>query len=239
MEGEGLAAELCLIIVLALWLNHHWLPSRKIIISILCFGVLFINSIGDYRNTVVTDDFTVRVDVLDQVLEIDYFGNLKRRFSEDAPDLINAVYRIEAVDQSLELDYGLGLYNRFIDFYVPRQWIGEESKKALIINIGTRDYGKFNHIPISGTTLTGIATAFSSFWYLGMFIFFLIGRIMNLWYRAAQKDNIVAQIVVILVSYSSIIAFPFSTHTFFLKFIQVFAFLMPVLVWSRIREPLT
>jgi len=51
---------------------------------------------------------------VDEILAIDYWGNLKRKFSESGTDVINAVYRIDAVDRSLQFDYWLSTF-----FFLP------------------------------------------------------------------------------------------------------------------------
>ena len=68
----------------------------------------------------------------------------------------------------------------------------------MMLDIGNAASGLFWHQAHTGSTNTGLADAFSSFWFFGSLIFFGIGYIMNRWYRAASAGNFTAQLVVIL-----------------------------------------
>lgn len=229
--------ELFLIIVLALWFNRRWAPPRWSVISGVIVGVLVVNSIADYRSTMLEGDRTTWTGAgLSEIMEIDYWGNLKRNFSEGGFDVKNALYRIEAIDQNLSLDYGTALYNDFVRRYVPAQIIGPDLKMSLMVDIGVKDYGNLGYTAVTGTTLTGLSDSFSSFWYLGAFKLFLIGIIVSRWHKAAECGGIPAQVIVILVAYPALLALPFSTSQFFLKFFELAIFLVPALAFSRVAK---
>jgi hypothetical protein len=240
MQGRrSPSIELFVIVTLSLWFNRRWVPSRWIVISAVMIGVLVVNSIGDYRRTMLERDRTTWTGAgIREILNIDYVGNLKRNFEEPGGDVINAVYRIEAVDRSLKLDYWLSLYDAFILTYVPAQFVGRDFKQSLMRDIGTSDYGELRHVPIPGTTKTGLADAFASFWYFGLIKFFLIGLILSRWYKAAMRGSVTAEIIVILLMFPALLSFPFDTDKFFLQFVILAVFLIPGLALARRRMQL-
>jgi hypothetical protein len=232
--------ELFLIIVMALWFNRRWAPPRWSVIAGVMAGTLLVNSIGDYRSTMLEADSTTWSGAgLTEVLEIDYLGNLERNFTVGGFDVTNALYRIEAADRTLAFDYGFAVYNAFVTLYVPAQIVGAVLKSALKINIVKRDNSPLGHTPHTGTTVTGISEAFLSFWYFGAGMFFLIGRIANRWYKAAVNGGSIGnQTVAILIAYPALLAFPSSLSYFFFKFFELLIFLAPVLLWARtVKSP--
>ena len=94
------------------------------------------------------------------------------------------------------------------------------------------------YTPWPGTTPTGLADSFSSFWFFGAVKFFLIGFILSRWYRAANEGNFVAQLVIMLSMGAALHAITHTTHHFFLIFIKLAAFTVPVLLYARVaRRP--
>lgn len=231
--------ELTLITLMALWFNRRWLPQRWAMITVMVIGSLVINSIGEYRKTMLGDDQTTWSGAgLKEILEIDYTGNLKDLASGDiqSHDLLNAAMDIDATDHLLKFDFGLSHWNRFVETIVPGQWVGHDVKHSLMIDFDDVAYRQFSHDPYSGSTHTGLSDSFLSFWYFGAVKFFLIGLIMSRWYGAAVRGNIVAQMILMLVINDSLQAITHSTQPFFNVFIVLVVFLLPVLMYAR-RKP--
>lgn len=232
--------ELGMMLFMSLWFYRHWLPPRWAMVTVLIVGTLVINSIGDYRSTMLGSDQTTWSGAgISQILEINYIGNLMDLASGDArnDELTNAVMNIEAADRQFSFDFGLTYWNSIVNYYVPGQWVGKDVKQSFMIDFGNPAYSEFRHIPYTGTTSTGISDAFLSFWYLGAIKFFLIGFIMSRWYKAAVQGNIVAQMIVMLIVTTSLHAITHHTNLFFIIFIQLAAFLLPVLIWAKIKRP--
>ncbi|WP_328985153.1 hypothetical protein [Thiorhodovibrio winogradskyi] len=228
--------ELAMLLLMALWFQRRWLPPRWAMISGLLLGALVVNSIGDYRNTMMGDDRATWSGAgVNEVLEIDFVGNFMERASGDANnfELTNAVMNIEAADRRLRFDFGLSLWNDLVHSYVPGQWVGYGLKKGLMLDFGNAAYAEFRHVPHTGSTLTGLSDSFLSFWYFGAIKFFLIGFIMSLWYKAAMQGNYVAQIIVILLTTQALQAITHSTHEFFSVFFQFAVFLLPTIYLAR------
>ena len=225
-------AELVLMVLMALWFQRRWLPSRGVMASVLIAGTLLINSIGDYRNTMLGDDrYSWSGAGLNAILDIDYAGNLKRiaEGRQGNFSLTNALYEIEAADRTLEFDYGMSLWNGLVQRIVPGQFVGAEVKQALFLDRRRSAGGVFGHEAHTGSTLTGITDAFQSFWFFGAIKIVLIGFIMNRWNRAAQ-------IVLMLCVTASLHAITHTTNHFFLAFFDIVVFLVPVLLYARVAK---
>lgn len=239
IQGRRAAmVELTLMILLALWFQRKWAPRRWLMVAVLMVGTLLVNSIGDYRSTALAQDGVSWSGAgISDILDIDFIGNLRKiaEGNEGNDELKNASFFIEATDRNLNFDYGLSLWNGFVTTYVPAQVVGSDLKNDLIIdfkNSSTREFGYSSNF---GTTLTGFTDSFDSFWYLGAIKFFLIGYIMNRWWRAAIAGNFVAQIVLVLCVNSSLHAITHTTHHFFLIFVEIAVFLLPLIVYSRVK----
>lgn len=231
--------ELFLMILFALWFNRRWAPPRSTVIGAFIVGALVINSAGDYRGTMLGEDRASWSGAgVEEILSIDFVGNLKRIVEGEAggEEVRNAVLTIEATDRQLSFDYGLSTWNAFLHNYVPSQLVGTDFRTALTIDLEDEAYREFGHVPWPGTTPTGLADSFSSFWFIGAMKFFLIGYILSRWYRAANEGNFVAQLVIMLTMGAALHAITHTTHHFFLVFIKLAAFTIPVLIYARVKR---
>ncbi len=94
-------------------------------------------------------------------------------------------------------------------------------------------YVMFRHVPLTGSTATGLSEAFASFWYFGALEFLLIGLFMGRWYRAAVAGNIAAQVSVILLMTAALESITHSTEVFLSDVLVLGLFLLPVLLIAR------
>jgi hypothetical protein len=224
---------------MAMWFNRRWSPPRWTMLSILALGTLVINSIGDYRSTMLEENQVAWSGAgLKEIFEIDYLGNLGDLIAgrSASSDLLNAVMNIEAVDRAWNFDYGLVHWNGFVNSFVPGQWVGSEVKRSLMIDFGDLAKAQFGHVAYTGSTATGLSDSFQSFWYFGAFKFWLIGLIMSRWYLAAVRGSFVAQIVLMFVISPSFLAITHNTLGFFPQFVYLAVFSVPVLLFARVKR---
>lgn len=226
--------EFGMIILLAVWFKWRWVPARWFVVCGLVVGALLVHSMAEYRMS-TSQEGIVATD-WNKVLSIDYVGNLKRLANEGGQELRNAAYGIEAADRSLSFDYGASIWNSFVLRYVPGQLIGKDIKSSLLLDLGNPALEVFGYTPWFGTTPTGLQTAFLSFWFFGAAIFALIGLIMSRWYKAAMQDNLAAQILTMLLPTHALHAITHHQENFFMPFIQWAVFLLPVLIYARVKQ---
>jgi hypothetical protein len=222
--------QMFVFLALFIWLRRGWLPPRVVLLGTISAGAFLMTSIGDYRNLMLGSGSTYR--------EIDWISNFVGSFQDlnQSSELYNAAMIIEATDLTLKFDLGLSLWNSFVHAYVPAQVFGADFKNGLrfeLVDVAAQEFG---HRPHTGTTLTGMAGAFRSYWWLGCIVYLIIGIVMKRWFLAASHGLPAAQMIVILITPKSLLAITHNTNAFFLEFVNLAAFLLPALLFALHRE---
>jgi hypothetical protein len=154
------AVELLAIFALAWWFYRGWILPRTLVLSGVLLGTLLMNSMGDYRAITQANSAPVWEDIR----KIDVIGNVSMLLRDGGDEMRNAVLRINNTETTMEFDYGKFHWNRLVFNFVPAQLVGPTVKQQFMLQMPlmARDYD-----PIIGTTETGMADAFQSFWYFG------------------------------------------------------------------------
>lgn len=224
--------EFFLFSCMVLYYRYRFTPSRVLTGVSLVLLAFFVNSTVEYRSTLREKQGAPTT--FSALMDINYIENFLLSFTR-APDATNAVYLIDTTDRDLNLDYGSNLYNALVNRFIPGQIVGEGAKKSLYIGEYGYDFG--DHVPRTGTTITGVGFAFASFWYLGFFWFYLIGALFGRWFTAAEAGSFVSQAVLALTLYQGMICFIFSPADLFLRIVFLGFVLVPLFVFaSRGRE---
>jgi hypothetical protein len=233
---RAVMVEIVLAVLLFAWFKYRWAPPRWAMISTLVAGAMIVSSVGQYRNLMLdTKTYNWSGAGIAEIFSIDFLGNLAPNTSDKLAnqEVLNAALTIEAVDRRLSFDYGLSLWNELVFSYVPAQLVGANLKEALQFELDDAARREFGHVQHTGTTSTGIADAFASFWYLGFLKFLAIGSIAGFWFQRAAKGSISAQIVTMLIAVPGLLALTHGTDRFFSVFIMLGVFLLPALLISR------
>ena len=225
------AAELVVITGLVLWFRFRRLPPRSIVAVVLVIGALWVNSVGQYRYVVMNDEGGG----FREVLSIDYLKNFQTIFTTGGHEVMNAVFDIEGTDRLSTFDFGLSHWNGFVHAYIPGQLIGHDLKNKLMVDLVDSARKVFQHVAHTGTTHTGMADAFRSFWYFGAIKFFIIAFVMARLWNAANGGHVVAQMLVMLVFTGALESITHTTDRFFMIWPKVLVFLLPALWYARIR----
>ena len=230
MRGRRQAAvEFLVILGLASWFHHRKLPPRWAVALVLITGALWVNSVGQYRSTMIAKEGLG----FRGVLAIDFVDNFKSIFSVGGEELKNAVYDIQGADRLASFDFGLSHWNGFVHNYIPGQIVGNDFKKGLMFEFDDAAYREFSHIPHYGSTHTGMSDSFASFWYFGALKFFIISFVMAKLYRAANQGHLVAQMLLMLVFVGALESITHTTDRFFMIWPKIAAFLLPALWYAR------
>lgn len=224
---RGDTAELLVILGLAFWFRRGLVAPRSIVVAAMIFGTLFIYSTGDYRGRAKEQP------LLEAIGSIDFRGNLKQVLEEGGLELKNSVYQIEAADRYSDFDFGAFHWNTLVFNYVPAQIFGKQFKEALLITTADRTQKELGHAFSTGTTLTGMADSFRSFWYLGAVKFFLIAYVMARIYKAAAQGNATMQLLYMLMLVNALHAITHHTNWFVSPWVHLAMFLFPALLYAR------
>jgi hypothetical protein len=162
-------AEFFLMIALALWFQRRWAVPRLAILIGLTMGVVGLLGAGEYRQVTLYGE---KAD-WSAIMDIDLLQNWDRLMHEGGAEMRNAVHVVEHIESAGDFDYGLSHWNSIVFAYVPAQLVGQSVKESLAIDLPDRldiDY-KLSYV---GSTLTGFADSFASFWYFGCLKFFIL-----------------------------------------------------------------
>lgn len=223
--------EFAAAIGLAFWFQWRIVPPRVLVLAGLAVGALFINAIAQYRAATLDRDGPRWEDVL----QIDLLGNFEQILDQGGDELANAAYIITATERRSAFDFGAFNWNALVFAYVPAQIVGAALKKSLYLDLGLGNpmFDEFMYKPRLGTTTTGMADAFGSFWYFGAVKFFLVAVIMRKLYLAAMQGNVVGQACYITLLTPSLHTLTHHTQWFFNAWVHMAIFLLPSLWLCR------
>jgi len=223
---------LVMVFALAIWFRRRRAMPYFLVLAGVLVGTLAMSSTGEYRQMNVKHDGPQ----LSSIEKISVLENFENLLSSGGPEMRNAMYRIHMVDRNQSFDYGAFHWDTLVWNYVPAQFVGKELKDSFMIDIDdqfTREY-YFDKIP--GTTETGLADAYASFWYFGAFKFFIISYFMSRLYGAAMAGNTEAQLFYMLLAVPAMHAISHYTQWVLSEWIHIAAFVMPGLLFARIRK---
>jgi hypothetical protein len=233
---RNVAAETILTLVCMLWFVRRVAIPRLIMIIAICAGTLFSYAISEYRAKAMAGGGVAGPsDIWNWATE-----RMADTFRGEGYELRNAVYAIAAVGQSQAYDFGAFNWNAMVFNFVPSQILGEDTKNAFMI--GGTDKGLQNiaddilgYVPNTGSTFTGMADAYGSFWYFGFIKFMLIGWILGRFYSSAMKGSIPAQIFYCCSIVPGLLSITHNTQWLFSRIIHDGIFILPCLFYARLR----
>jgi len=231
--------EFIMFFLLWLWWKKGFIINRILFISLSFIGVVFINLVGVYRSLEVFSEnkFSAFSEKLNLAFSINWFSLFKDYLTNPTTEILNATLIIDSSEKYPFFDFGLSIWNMFVHFYIPATFLGRDFKEGLKFNFPDTAYLVYGHTPVVGTTFTGFADAFQSFWWFGFIKFFLIGYIMSRWYKSAiNRNNIIAKTVLLQLYPVSLLAITHTTHHFFLSFVKIFIFLIIPLYLCKKRK---
>ena len=152
-------------------------PPRLAIIITIGATIFLMPAISQYRSL-------AKEDPLAALNEIDFTEQFENSLEADAvSELKNAASLIAATAATGYYEYGAGYWNAVVFRFVPAQFVGKETKEALMIQGAPRDFSDFIEqilgfaIPV-GTTVTGLGDSFNQFGYLGCLFFAALGYLV-------------------------------------------------------------
>ena len=221
------AIELIMIFALAWWFYGRRTIPRTLIIAAIFFGTLLMNSMGDYRAITKANS----APVWDDIRQIDVVGNLSKVLRDGGDEMRNAILRIHNTATTLQFDYGKFHWNRLVFNFVPAQLVGANVKQSFMLPVPAmaRDYD-----PIVGTTETGMADAFQSFWYLGAFKFFILAYLVRRIWVTANEGEFSAQFTYALSIIPSMHAISHQTDWVLMIWVHMLLFAAPALLFAVI-----
>jgi hypothetical protein len=229
------AVELLAIFALAYWFYRGWLLPRSIVLGAVVLGTLLMNSMGDYRAITQAYDRPIWEDVM----RIDVVGNARQVLEQGGPEMRNAILRMQSSQTQMEFDFGRFHWNRLVFNFVPAQLFGADFKDSFMLTLPKLDRG---YDPILGTTETGMADAFASFWYFGALKFLLLSYLIHRIWVSAIMGDFLPQIFYMLSIVPAMHAISHQTDWVLIVWVHMILFLLPLLMFAivptrSIRQP--
>jgi hypothetical protein len=229
---RAVTAEFFFIVILAMFFGKGWRLPRWLMTSAMIVMVLMLYSTQDYRVLAKEKGWDAPL----YASNIDFFDNLENVIQYGGSEVRNAVYTIEAYDRTLDFDFGLTNWNEIVFNYVPAQIVGRNIKERMMVRLPNVAWQVFKYRPNIGTTETGLADAFGSFWYFGFLKFFIIGLILRKIWNAARNGSVTSQLLYMLLIVKAMHALTHHTNWFFSPWVHMTIFLFPLLFWARISK---
>jgi hypothetical protein len=217
--------EIVLVITMAAWFGRGIAAPRSLALIVTLAAGLALSSTGAYRKAVASTAGPA-------LSEIDVWGSFTTLIRDGGLEMRNAVLRINDADRLMAFDFGVFHWNTLVFNFVPAQIVGSDLKQALMLPFPVqsgRDY-----VPDTGTTETGMADAFASFWYLGCLKFFVIAYALGRLYRGAITGSLPSQLLYAVSVVPAMLAITHHTQWVLSSWVGIAALLLPGLAWTRI-----
>ena len=227
---RGDAAELALMVALALWFQRRYVVPRFVVAVSLFFTVIGLLTAGEYRNATYYGGG--RPD-WQAVLNINPAENWRKLLREGGPEFRNLAFSLSYISENNAYDFGATHWNTLVHSYVPAQLIGSAHKESFYIR--TPAQYSLDYRPAPGTTPTGMMDAFSSFSYFGCLKFALVAALLAGIYTRAMRGNTVMQLLYMLSVMPAMLVVTHFTNEILIAWVHISFFMIPGLLFARIR----
>jgi hypothetical protein len=228
---RGETTDLFMIIGLALWFKWRKAVPHFLVVAAILGGTLALTSTAQYRQMSVKNDGGP---TLSKLSEISVWDNFESILANGGEEMRNAMYRIHMVDRNQSFDYGAFHWDTLAWDYIPAQVVGKDLKDSFMIGIEDQFDRSYNKP--TGTTETGMADAYASFWYFGAFKFFLVAYCLSRLYGAAMAGHTAPQLFYMLLAVPAMHTISHHTQWVLSAWVHMMVFLIPALLFARIRK---
>ena len=208
--------------------------ARRVVVPAWVLAVIFVvgtiwaNGVGQLRGK--DDSFMERLELADLV------ESLQRILENGGPELTNAAMHIWCAEQQSEFDFGAVHWNDLVHAYFPGQLFGYDLKYQLRFSLRNLPLETMNYKGPLGSTVTGLADAFESFWWLGCLKFGLIGYVMGRWYNRAARGDFWSQLAYMAMMSPALHTITHHTTWLLISYMQMLIFAWPGLAWARLPQ---
>lgn len=194
------------------YISRGRLPPRIAVITSLLIGTVVLNTVGDIRNRVITQQesfFSV-------ILSADTYRNYNFFRQGDANELRQAQFDFWYANDVGEFSFGADYYNALITQYVPAFIFGRDFKEGLKVQTaGERiSRGLDNGVFSFGSTRTGFSDSYRNFGIFGVLAFAAIGYFFGIMYVRTTLGGIIGTYYYLILLAEGLKAITHSTSAF-------------------------
>jgi hypothetical protein len=226
ISRRGAMADTVFMVILGLYFG------RRIVLPAWLLGVLFVvgtlwsHAIGEFRGN---QDLTF----WQKLEKAEFLGDFGHTWNNGGDELFNAAIICWSVEELNEYDFGKVHWNQLVHGYFPGQIFGNELKKAIKFPETDVAWEARSFKPAVGTTTTGMADAFRSFWYFGCIKYYIIGYVMGRWWNRANRGDLRAQLIYMAIMASALHTITHGTWWLMNAYLHIVIFAYPCLYWAR------
>ncbi|MFL5329782.1 MAG: hypothetical protein ACJ8C4_12795 [Gemmataceae bacterium] len=221
------AANTFFVLILGLFLGRRIVLPSWLLVVIFSVGTLWANSVGEFRGN---EDETF----LQKLEHAELIGNFGKILSEGGPEMRNCAWHIYAANEKMEFDWGGVHWNHLVHAYFPGQIFGYDLKQSIKFYIPDTPKDVYGYEGPPGSTSTGMADAFESFWWLGFLKFYIVGYIMGRWYNRAVRGDLWSQLAFMALMSPALHTITHHTTWLLVNYIHMIVFAWPGLAWAKL-----
>jgi hypothetical protein len=230
---RGPAVDIILITLCMLWFQRRILVPRLALIGGAAVAAIVVNSIGQYRSLVATNE---RLPTLEEFFTIDFLETFTQITQEGFFEVRNAITYIAATFETGNYNFGMGYWNSLVFSYIPAQFVGADLKAALMFDLPDNAAEAYGYQGNPGATFTGFADSFIALSFLGVFVWGWIAAIFARWWHRANAGDWRAQLFYALSLATGLHAVTHGTEWFIAFLPQLFIFTMPLFAWAWVKK---
>ncbi|MGO4126578.1 hypothetical protein AB4Z01_19405 [Inquilinus sp. YAF38] len=225
--------QLVLMFAMAVWFLRRRSIPHILFLSWIVVGTVLASATHDYREMSRRTNDNPTLSSLSEISPIEKFEQM---LSKGGPEMRNAILRINAMERNMAFDFGSIHWDTLVWNFVPQQLVGPELKESLYVGMEEEQIDRSYDRP-TGTSETGMTDAFASFWWFGSIKFFLLAYFMSRLYGAAMAGHAAPQMFYMLLAVPAMNSISHYTQWVVSEWVHVAAFLIPCLLYARIRAP--
>lgn len=213
------------VIVLGLFMTRRVVIPAWLLGAMFVVGAIWANGVGQLRGKDST--------FLERFERADLIENLQHIMENGGPEMTNAAIHIWCADEAQEFDFGAIHWNHMVHAYFPGQLLGYDLKYQLKFHVRDLPLEMLRYEGPPGSTFTGMADAFESFWWFGFLKFAIVGYIMGRWYNRALRGDLWSQLAYMALMSPALHTITHHTSWLLNNYIHMMIFAWPGLAWSR------
>lgn len=223
---RGGMADIFFMVLLGLYFGRRMVVPAWLLGTMFVLGTLWSHAIGEFRGR---SDLSF----LERVQNADLLGAFGYTWNNGGHELANAAIVCYSVDATGEFDFGKIHWNQLVHGYFPGQIFGAELKKAIKFEEKEITVEVMGFRPERGTTQTGMADAYQSYWYFGCLKYYIIGYVMGRWWNRANRGDLWSQLAYMSLMSAALHTITHGTYWLLNSYIHMMIFAWPCLYWSR------
>jgi hypothetical protein len=223
---RGAMADTVFMTILGLYFGRRIVLPAWLLGLMFVVGTLWSHAIGEFR---ANPD----VSFVDKLERVNFFEDFAFTWTNGGDELANAAIICWSVEELNEYDFGKVHWNQLVHAYFPGQIFGHDLKRSIKFEERDVAWEAYNFKPAIGTTYTGMADSFRSFWYFGCLKYYIIGYIMGRWWNRANRGDLRSQLTYMAIMGSALHTITHGTWWLMNAYLHIAIFAYPCLYWSR------